>query len=383
MLSVVGGKPDNSKGLFATFVAAYVSNMKVKNPDGSYRRGKVLYSAQEDAFEQMTAPRLRAAGANMKNIDLWRFFLPGGFDELEEWVHDGVDLLVLDPWNAHLVGVNRYSDKVRTVLQPLSELMEETKAACLIVEHVVKKVNKNSHPRDALGGSSSGLPAAARMAFLFGINPADEDQRVLAPVKANIRAMPQSIVFEVDTREVENEEGDLIEVPYLLKQDEEIDFNAIGLVVGEGGSGKIGRPNDKRASAAQWLTDYLYSAGDPVLSSVVIEDAKQAGMAVKTLRRAGTDIKVVKDPPGGGRNCHWSLPDSLIQLMDQATGGTPDGSSLLDGLGQDGIGVGDNPDGEVDGEVELMSDSFDLSDEDIQKLLGDGKGEEDGEEDGK
>jgi hypothetical protein len=75
-----------------------------------------------------------------------------------------------------------------------------------------------------------------------------------------------------------------------------------------------------RAAAAEWLTNYLAAAAGPVQSGKIMEDAKQFGMALKTLRRAADEMAIVKCPPGGGRNCTWDLPDEIKDLMGVPTG---------------------------------------------------------------
>jgi hypothetical protein len=56
--------------------------------------------------------------------------------------------------------------------------------------------------------------------------------------------------------------------------------------------------------------------GKPVPAGQVVEDAKQFGYTQKTLRRAAEDMGVIKDPPGGGRNCTWRLPDDVLVAMN-------------------------------------------------------------------
>jgi hypothetical protein len=85
----------------------------------------------------------------------------------------------------------------------------------------------------------------------------------------------------------------------------------------------VGRPPQKRAAAAEWLTTYLADAGAPVLASTVQEDAKQWNLNRKTLLRAADDMGVVKAPPGGGRNCTWDLPDEVKDLMGIPTDDAP------------------------------------------------------------
>lgn len=312
MITVIAGRPDQGKGLFAAHVAAEVSAAG----------GTVLYSAAEDSAGLMTRPRLEAAGANLDNVLLWRFRLPENQQELHEIiVSEGIDLVVMDPFASHLSGgISRHSDNVRNVLGPLTNLIEQTGTSVLIVEHALKRVPSSGHPLDAIGGGGSGLPAASRAAYVFGVDPDDEDARVLAPAKFNIGSTPKALRFEVDVEDI-----DIVgDVPCLVVDDELLAFDAMRLFASKAKPGKTGRPPDKRAAAAEWLTNYLAMAAKPVLSGKVQEDAKQYGMATKTLRRAADDMGVVKAPPGGGRNCTWDLPDDVKQLMGLPTSGDPD-----------------------------------------------------------
>lgn len=309
MITVIGGKPDQGKGLFCAHLAAYVSRMDVGG-----RPGRVLLSAQEDSHGLMTRPRLEAAGADLANVHLWRFQIPFHGVDLAKFVIDKeIDLVIMDPFAAHLSGnISRHSDNVRQVLSPLTALIEQTRTAVVITEHVLKRVGANSHPLAAIGGSGSGLPAASRMAFIFGKDPEDEDRRVLCCVKHNICEAPQAVAFEVDVEQVGK-----TEVP-LLVFDAFVEFDASRLLKYDAKVGQVGRPPDKREQAAEWLTNYLYDFGKPVGAGTVIEDAKQNGLTVKTLRAAAEDMGIVRDPPGGGRSCKWSLSDELLTVLRDA-----------------------------------------------------------------
>lgn len=302
MLTIVAGKPDQGKGLFVSHLAADVSK----------RGGNVLYSAQEDAMDLMTRPRLEAAGADLDRVLLWRFRVPEAQRELESIVVDReIRLVIIDPMAAHLSGgISRHSDNVREVLQPVAELAESTGCAFVIVEHALKRIAANAHPLASIGGSGSGLPAAARMAYVFGKDPNDGDRCVLAPVKSNLRDTPKALAFEADSEEL-----DIVgEIPLLVVQGE-TDFDPMRLLVAKGEPAKRGRPADKRAAANEWLTMYLANQGGPTPVGQVMEDAKQYGLSSKTTRRAAEDMGVVKNPPGGGRNCTWDLPADVKKAI--------------------------------------------------------------------
>ena len=302
MLSVVAGRPDQAKGLFAITVGADVTK----------QGGNVLHSAIEDSYSIMTRPRYEAAGADLNRIHLWRFRIPAQLEELEAHiVNDKIDLLVIDPFAAHLSnGVSRHSDNIRSVLNPLTEILEATRCACIIIEHALKRVPVHGDPLNAIGGTGSGLPAAARMAYVFGVDPTDDDHRMLCCVKANIRAKPKAIQFVMDTAEMPRVGA----VPLLIF-DDEVEFDAMRLFDGRARQGKVGRPSDKRQNAAEWLTSYLVAAGKPVPVKKIREDAKQYAMSEKTLQRAADDMKIVRIPKGGGPNVKWDLSDDVKKML--------------------------------------------------------------------
>jgi hypothetical protein len=341
MIHVIAGKPDVGKGMVSVRIGADLAKAGFN----------VLHSAIEDSPGLITKPRYQAAGCTgdaLKRIHLNRFRLPVNQAEFEAYcIQHKIDLVVIDPLASHLSdGVSRHSDNIRRVTDPLTAFIEKQRIAVIVVEHALKHVSKNADPLSAIGGSSSGLPAVTRMGFIFGADP-DSDDRILCHVKGNVVERRAAMRFEVDITDVpvnviDTETGEVSQedhqFPALLYQDDVI-FDPIRLLVKQNEDSKIGRPNDKRAAAAEYLTSYLYTAhqtglpkagrwpatnpGDGVPAGRAMEDAKQYGMTEKTLRRAKSEMNVVVDPPGGGRNCVWSLPDDVISLL---TGGddTPD-----------------------------------------------------------
>jgi hypothetical protein len=298
-LSFVAGRPDVGKGLWAVHVASEMS-----------RAGeKVLYSAAEDAHALMTRPRLEAAGAHTKDVHLWRFRLPSQLDALFGWIEkEQYRLIIIDPVAATFERSHgRHGDAIREPLSVMQDFAENhpLRPAFLFVDHTLKRPKTNGHPLDIVGGSSSGLPAACRMGFVFGSDPGDEDSRYLACIKSNLREKPQAIRFEIEVTDTEL----VANVPSLVMTDEDVDFDPMRLF--EKRSGGVGRPPDKRSQAAQWLTEYLLNSGQPVQAGKILEDAKHYGMTQKTLRRAADDMEIVRNPAGGGRNCTWDLPKQL------------------------------------------------------------------------
>jgi hypothetical protein len=163
--------------------------------------------------------------------------------------------------------------------------------------------------------------------------------------------------FEVDVDELEV----VGEVPSLLIEGE-CEFDASRLAM-SAEPGKVGRKPDKRAAAAEWVTQYLAQNGASKAGDV-IEDAKQFGLANKTVRRAADDMGVVRTPPGGGRNCTWDLPNDLKALLGVAITDTTDEDPdrdadqkpTLDVVGPDGEARNPEETGNIDEELAALLD---------------------------
>jgi putative DNA primase/helicase len=306
MLSLVVGRPGQGKSLFGAYLAAEVS-----------QRAGVLFSNVEDARRQVLRPRLEAAGARLDRVHFYTPILPRDTEELaERVVAERVQLVVLDPIAAHLA-VSIFNDQdVRSALSPLTQVAEETGAAIVMVGHIIKANWQGVHPLALVGGSGGGLAGAARMIYLLGSHPEDEDERVLACIKSNLREAPPSLAFEVDTELISGvgEHGRLLLMG-------EVDVAARQVVQTERGAKK---PPAKRSAAAEFLVNYLRFGPRP--AGEVYEDAKQYGVSNATLRRAASELGVVKSKPGGP-DVTWRLPGELLALLAEEDGDEQDADS--------------------------------------------------------
>lgn len=344
MFTVIAGRPKQGKNLLSNRIVSDVSRAG----------GNVLISAWEDSSAIVLRPRLEAAGADLKHVHIeeepWLF--PQDIESgavARAIVAQDADLVIIDPWIAHTQG---RGGNARSMLNPLQRLIAETGTAIIVIEHVLKKIPSGGGPLAALPGGRSGLPAACRMAYVFGRNPSAMDERILCHVGGNLTEDLLPMMFELDTDEVvvpdaktgiEREK----DFPFLITKGEmDEPFNPNSLFLDKAEGSKMGAPDAKRKDATEWLIAYLANAGEPVKAGELIEDAKAKDMSVKTLKRAAQEIGVVRNPPGGGRNCTWELPDDVLKLTGREKKKDED-------------------------------DDERLSDEDIRKLLGGGDDEDD------
>jgi hypothetical protein len=309
MITLVAGRPSSAKSLLVTRIAADVSH-----------EGDVLISAREDPEHEVIRPRLEAAKANLDRVHIASLRLPSDLAELEQIVvQKPIKLVVLDPIAAHLaVGISRFNDTIRSVSTPLARLAEQTGCAIVLVDHVVKHVAANAHPLQAIGGSGSGLAAAARTAFIVGKDPKDNERVILCCVKP-VAEEPRALAFTLDAVPyIDNDQRHEGTAGFLTAEAGEFDFDARRLLVVESGT-KTGRPPSKRAAAAEWLTNYLFAAEDHERPAAEVEeDARQRGITHATLKRAAEDMGVLKRQEN--RAWHWQLPAVVVEAMEQRDG---------------------------------------------------------------
>ncbi len=314
-LALVDGDPGLGKSAMTLDLAARVS-AGMALPDGAECEpaGVVLLSA-EDGLADTIRPRLDAAGADTSKI-LALATVPdeNGHDRLLSIPEDlpliekGIrrvraGLLVVDPLMAFLSGdTNSHRDQdVRRALARLAGLAERTEAAVLVIRHLNKAATNNPLYR---GGGSIGIIGAARMAFVVGKDPQDENRRVLASTKNNLAMPPQSLMFSL-----EEAESTSVRVNWLGNS-------------GVSAKDLLATPQDQdhadaRSEAVEFLNEVL--ADGPVAANQVKEEAEEAGIKERTLARAKKAVGVISYREGaagerGKGQWLWKLP--VVDLVD-------------------------------------------------------------------
>lgn len=322
-LALVDGDPGLGKSAMTLDLAARVSAGN-PFPDGAECEpaGVVLLSA-EDGLADTIRPRLDAAGADTSKI-LALATVPDeeGHDRLLSIPEDlpiiekgirrvGARLVVVDPLMAFLSGdTNSHRDQdVRRALAPLAGLAEKTGASVLVVRHLNKAGANNPLYR---GGGSIGIIGAARMAFVVGKDPQDEDRRVLASTKNNLAPAPQSLMFGL-----QGTDSGSVEVNWLGQS--EVSAKDI-----------LATPQDQehadaRSEAVEFLNDILCEG--PVAASQIKGEAEDAGISERTLARAKKILQIMSYREGesgsrGRGQWLWKLP--VVDLVDDDIKGAND-----------------------------------------------------------
>jgi hypothetical protein len=292
-------------------------------PDGSRGdlegpAGVVLLSAEDDASDTVR-PRLDVAGGDparvavLEAVDDVEVTEDGGERRRERAVTladieplrqaiqaTGARLVVIDPLMAYTGGTDTHRDaEVRGLLRPLAELAAETGCAIVVVRHLNKSAGGNPLYR---GGGSIGIIGAARSGLLVAPDPDDAmgQRKVLAPTKSNLSEPPPALTYTIEV--VLHEAAGFVPRIHWHGESPHTARSLLAQPVEDGERSAL-------EEAKAFLLDLL-GAG-PVEADRVRREARAAGIADVTLRRAKALLGVQSERTGGlgeaGR-WTWRLP---------------------------------------------------------------------------
>ncbi|MDC6176824.1 AAA family ATPase [Ralstonia solanacearum] len=324
-LHILAGAPGQGKTTIALAFAATVTSGG-RWPDGSRcGPGNVLVWSGEDDPADTLLPRLLAAGGDRGRV----YFVSGSrvngevesFDPARDMATlqaeaeriGNVRLLIVDPVVSAVAGDSHKNTETRRALQPLVDLAANMSAAVVGITHF-SKGGQGSDPTQRVVGSVA-FTAVARVVLVAAkVKSEDgEDRRILARSKSNIG--PDEGGFE-----------------YCLEQSEPLpDIQASYVAWGASVAGTARElltdpeeQDDGEVSAKDAAIEFLQEVlGDDVVPMKSIEaEAKEAGIAWRTVRRAA-DALGVKSRKGEGGKWYWSLPKvanmaklSNVETMD-------------------------------------------------------------------
>jgi hypothetical protein len=305
------------KSLLTVALASWVSSACAPG-DLLHTAANVLIASAEDDPEDTIKPRLIAASAVEAHVHLMDVReddehgvatpgivqLPGDASAIHRAVREtGARLVVLDPVAAFLdADHSAYREQeVRAALAPLKTMAEQEGCAVIAVMHLNKAEGEDPLRRIANSGAFTAL---ARSVLLFGRDPEDEDgergsRRVLAVVKGNVTAAAPGATLRVESREVTNDEGEVLPTAAL----EVIGRSAVSADDLLGGREERGAQGE----AMTWLRDLL-SEG-PVASADVRRAVDEAEHSWSTVRRAKAALSVRSVKRGQDEGWVWILPD--------------------------------------------------------------------------
>lgn len=316
MITLLAGVAGEGKTTLALWFAALVSNGGEFN-GVKIQEGKVAIWSGEDPPEYVLAPRLRALGANLRNID---FVGTKTFDRDENTkkgtirdfditkdiplIQDTIanhhtntyglsySLVIIDPIMSAVLGDPHKASHVRQSIEPLRELAESLGVAVLGITHFSKGASMKD-PQDRVIGSQAF--AAVSRAVLGLVRNEETGIRRLVILKSNITET--NIGYDFEYKFYTDMDGcsvagiDLVGMPSGSARELMAEFEPQMSDIEE--ESAIGE-------AMGFLRGILADA--PLTAKQVKADANDAGHAWRTIQRAakrlGVDIR--KDPGSKG-----------------------------------------------------------------------------------
>jgi hypothetical protein len=308
-LVVIAGEPGLGKSRLALSVAATTSKGgSWPGGEGRYEGGEVLILNFEDDPADTTVPRLTAEGADLSAIHQLiavpdekgrrAFDLSRDTDRLAKFLelHPLMRLVIVDPITACMGGTDSHKNaEVRAALHPLGEVAQRYGVCVLAITHLNKGTGMKAMHRVT---GSIAFTAAARVVFAVAKDESDPEgrRRLFVPVKNNLGNDQTGFSFGTQVVAI----SPLIEAPRIVWGDK------VTITADEALSPPP--PEAERGAleeACEFLTTLL--AEGPVSAENVKREARGAGIADSTLKRAKRALKAKATKTGMRGGWEWSL----------------------------------------------------------------------------
>jgi hypothetical protein len=308
-VSLIFGDPSLGKSLLTLDMVARVSR-GMAWPDTPGERttpgGVILLSAEDDIADTIV-PRLMAAGADMRRIVALQavkhvngssayFNLTADMAALENAIRRTPDvrLVIFDPISAYLSGTDSHvNSEVRAALVPLSAL-----AACYGVAIVaVTHMNKGAAGRALYRAMGSlGFIAMARAGWLVVADPQNPARRLMLPAKMNLATEPSGLAYSLQATVLDGL-GPVARVAWEPGRVTQTADAALAAAAAD--------PEHRTAvdAAVEWLRTVL-AEGRKETEELQAE-ARRAGMAWPTVRRAQQSLGITPKKEGWGKEGAW------------------------------------------------------------------------------
>lgn len=293
--NAIGGAPGVGKSQLAANCIATVTTGGRWPDNTPCQIGSAIIITSEDDAGDTIKPRLVAAGADVSKVSIldaikaedgkdqpWTLDDIVALEALVQSQHD-TRLIVIDPITAYLGHKDGHNTAdVRGMLAPVQELANKYNICILMITHLNKSQGANAGER--FNGSTAWV-AVSRSAWLVGEHPDDDTKRVFVPVKNNLGDDKQGYAYHIEpfTTASGTETSRIVwDGPIDLKADDVVN----------GPRKTLGDPENQsaKAEAARFLMTQLKDGRKA--STQIWAEAKEAGIAEKTLKRAKKDIGV-------------------------------------------------------------------------------------------
>ena len=302
-ITLLRGNPGQGKTYFSMELASIVSNGSSFPGESAFagsEAGNVLLLSAEDDLGDTIKPRLINAHADLDRI---MTVGNGAIDNLTFSSNDFELLLknvkprlvIVDPIQQFLGSKvdNHKVNEVRPIMSKLKALAEKCMCAIVLIEHLNKNAGGNSIYR---GVGSIDFTAAARSILMLGCNPDDESDKGICQIKNNVGKRGGVVGFSICDKGI------------TWKPQTTLTADMIQGYV------KQKSNRDDRLDEAKEFLHIVLTGGKQLVKDVEVE-AEQAGISLRTLRRAREEMNITARKVGFGGGFFWELPNAKSATM--------------------------------------------------------------------
>lgn len=208
------GEEGIGKGNLTAWQAARISKGELPG-DLMGERRKVVFVGDEDAWDHIWVPRLKAAGADLRQVT--HIVSAGSKGEVDVrrdvaelrayFKQERVALAYFDQLLDNLGAADSWKDKeIRHALTPLRRVAQETKCALLMSMHPNKRQGTF---RERISGTPA-FNALSRSSLLVAPHPEEQGRVVVVRPKGNYSAEPQAFEFRIEERALAVQERHIV-----------------------------------------------------------------------------------------------------------------------------------------------------------------------------
>jgi len=322
-MHILGGAPGTGKTTIAIKLAATITNGAYW-PDGERAKlGSVLIWSGEDDPADTLVPRLALAGADLSKVyfigDIHSDEGKRSFDPAKDMEPLGrklaeigdITLVIVDPIVSAVAGDSHKNAETRRGLQPLVDLAAAHRFALLGITHFTKGT-AGRDPTERITGSLA-FGAMARIVMVAAKEQENDEaqqepaKRLFLRAKSNIGADDGGFIYDLIQSEV-------IKYPGLYSSavvwGDPVSGSARNLLAEAENQTIDIQENGSLGQATKFLSELL-SEG-PISASQIQEDAKGAGHAWATVRRAKSALKIESFKISMKDGWSWQLPTPKV-----------------------------------------------------------------------
>ncbi len=302
-LAMLSGDPGAGKTFLSLAIAGAVTVGRAPYSGEPCEPLHVLYLSLENNPEYVVRPRFDSLGGDPDRFHLLRGSIIGDGERADrssirlsdvQFLGDALHetrarFVIVDPIQSYLgaeVDAHR-ANETRPVLDGLSRLAEEHDCCILLVRHLSKAPTGRAIHR---GLGSIDLTGAVRTELMAGTAADGSERRAVVQVKNNIGPFGKAL-------------GYTIEADGSFRWTGESDLTASAILAAESSAEEEGAGQE----AEEFLRNILSEGPRP--QKEIMAEAKQAGIADRTLRRAKKRLKIVARKHGMAGGWEWAFPE--------------------------------------------------------------------------